>query len=65
MHGCKRLCPMLHRGKLHRLHRLRSPHLLKGLWVWLAELAHEVGTQDAIELILQAMQTQVARWLPG
>ena len=62
MHGCNRLGPMLHRGKLHRLH---SPHLLKGLWVWLAELTHEVGTQDAIKLILQAMQTQVARWLPG
>ena len=55
MHGCNRLCAMLHRGKrCTGCRQERQPHLLKRLWVWLAEVTHEVGTKDAIKLILQA-----------
>lgn len=65
VHGCTKLRLCCTEASCTGCRQQEQPsHLLKGLWVWLAEVTHKVGTQDAIKLILQARQTQVQRWHP-
>ncbi len=65
VHGCTKLRLCCTEASCTGCRQKEQPsHLLKGLLVWLAEVTHKVGTQDAIKMILQARQTQVQRWHP-